>query len=106
MLIRSYLTRNPNNLGGERFTKYTEKKNKPPQIKMWGRMESFCVVCNVYGDNSDSDMTKRKDGVRISRFVGAEGWDSMKYLIGFKGVQNNLLANLNVAEQLCGSSLQ
>lgn len=24
----------------------------------------------------------------------------MKYLIGFKGVQNNLLANLNVAGQL------
>lgn len=41
-----------------------------------------------------------KNSVRISQFVGAEGWDSMKYLIGFKGVQNNLLANLNVAGQL------
>lgn len=67
MLIRFYLTRKPNNLGGERFTKYTEEKNKPLQIKMWGRMESFCVVYNVYGDHSDSD----KKAKMASGFLGS-----------------------------------
>lgn len=69
MLICFYLTRNPNNFGRERFIKYTGEKNKPPQIKMWGRMESFCVVCNVCGDNSDSDLTKKAK--MASGFLGS-----------------------------------
>lgn len=100
MLIRLCSTRNPNNLGGEPFTKYTEKKTSRHTWKCGVERSHSALYAMCVEVIQILTWQKSKNGVRISRFVGAEGRDSMKYLIGFKGVQNNLLANLNVAGQL------